>query len=133
MNISDNVTFETSIATQHIKIINQPNKIELECMRQVAINCYEPLLKWYKKPIKINSFFRSQELNSKVKGLKDSQHMKGQAIDFTGGNVLENKKLFNWCLGNLNFDQLINEEYYTWFHISYVKDHNRKQVINIDK
>ena len=100
-------------------------------MRLVAEKCFEPLREWYGKPIKINSFFRSKELNAKVKGSKNSQHVIGQAIDIDTDSKEENIKLFNWCKDNLDFDQLINEYDYSWIHISYRSSANRKQILSI--
>jgi hypothetical protein len=56
--------------------------------------------------------------------------VKGEAIDISGGNKEENKKLFDWCKENLEFDQLINEYDFTWVHISYTFK-NRKQILAI--
>jgi hypothetical protein len=86
---------------------------------------------WYGKPIKVNSFYRSLNLNKAVGGSATSQHVKGEAIDLTGGSKEENKKIFDWCKVNLVFDQLINEYDYTWIHISYNKTKNRNQILII--
>jgi hypothetical protein len=98
-------------------------------MKLVANKCFEPLREWYGKPIRINSFYRSQLLNTKVGGSATSQHCKGEAIDISGGDKVENKKLFDWCKENLDFDQLINEYDFTWVHISYKAKGNRKQIL----
>jgi hypothetical protein len=100
-------------------------------MVMVAEMCFEPLRKWYGKPIKVNSFFRCKELNEAVKGSKTSQHVTGHAIDLSTGSKKENEKLFNWAKDNLEFDQLINEYEFSWVHISYVPDKNRKQILVI--
>jgi hypothetical protein len=68
-------------------------------------------------------------LNTKVGGSATSQHCKGEAIDISGGDKVENKKLFDWCKENLDFDQLINEYDFTWVHISYKAKGNRKQIL----
>ena len=101
-------------------------------MKLVAEKCFEPLRNWYGKPIKINSFYRGLKLNKAVKGSLSSQHCKGEAIDMDAGSIEENKKLFDWCKANLEFDQLINEYNFSWVHISYTeKKPNRKQVLII--
>ena len=114
------------------KIVNEPNATQLVSMQLVGIRCFDPLREWYGKPIKVNSFFRNEALNKAVGGAKNSQHSKGQAIDLTGGSKEENKKLFDWCKENLDFDQLLNEYDYSWVHISYVsREANRKQILTI--
>lgn len=114
-----------------LKIKNEPNEVQLEAMKAVAAMCFEPLREWYERPIKINSFFRCEALNTAVGGSKTSQHSKGEAIDMSAGSKAENKKLFDWCKANLIFDQLINEYDYSWIHISYKVGMNRNQTLNI--
>lgn len=131
--ISKHISFDEATVSNtatRFGIENNPSDIQLACMKLVAEKCFEPLREWYNKPIKVNSFFRCESLNAKVGGSKTSQHVKGEAIDLSGGNKEENKKLFDWCKENLEFDQLINEYDYTWVHISYTVK-NRKQILAI--
>lgn len=114
------------------KIDNKPSEVELTAMKHVANNLFEPLREWYGKPIKINSFFRNNALNKLVKGSSTSQHVKGEAIDVSGGNKAENKKIFDWVTtSGIEFDQCINEYDFTWVHISLKKSGNRKQILVI--
>lgn len=108
-------------------ITNMPDAATLVKMRLVAEKCFEPLRDWYGEPIKINSFYRCPELNKLVGGSTTSQHMKGEAIDIDAGSREENRKIFNWCIANLEFDQVINEFSYAWIHISYREGNNRNQ------
>jgi zinc D-Ala-D-Ala carboxypeptidase len=122
--ISKHITIEEatfSATALRAKIDNKPSETELEAMKYVAENLFEPLREWYGKPIKINSFFRNAKLNKLVKGSATSQHVKGEAIDISAGTKEENKKLFDYVCANLNFDQCINEYDYTWVHISLKK------------
>ena len=131
--ISKHISFDEATVSNtatRFGIENNPSDIQLACMKLVAEKCFEPLRTWYNKPIKVNSFFRCESLNAKVGGSKTSQHVKGEAIDLSGGNKEENKKLFDWCKKNLEFDQLINEYDFTWVHISYTVK-NRKQILAI--
>lgn len=114
------------------KVSNIPNEAQLESMQLVAEKLFEPLREWYGKPIKINSFFRSLEVNKLVGGASSSQHCKGEAIDISAGSKAENKKLFDWIKNSgLTFDQLINEYDYTWVHLSYKTTGNRRQIITV--
>ena len=133
MKISEHISYdEATLSPTAIRngISNQPNEEQLHNMQQMAENLFEPLRKLYGKPIKINSFFRSQKLNQLVNGSPSSQHVKGQAIDITGGSKEENKKLFE-LVKTLDFDQLINEYNFSWLHISYKTSGNRKQILVI--
>ena len=62
-------------------IENIPNEYQLTNMVGVAENVFEPLRKWVGGPIKINSFFRSVDLNKAIGGSSKSQHCQGRAID----------------------------------------------------
>ncbi len=113
-------------------IDNMPEKFVLDRMKLVAINCFEPLRKWYGKPIKINSFYRSFDLNRAVGGSSTSQHCLGEAIDIDADK--DNGKLFDWILQNLDFDQCIKEfgtkDNPDWIHISYTEQRpNRNEVL----
>jgi hypothetical protein len=88
-------------------------------MQLVADKCFEPLRKWYGKPIKINSFFRCKALNDAVGSKDTSYHRLGMAIDMSAGSKEENKKLHDWCAKNLKFTELINEYDFLWVHIAY--------------
>jgi uncharacterized protein YcbK (DUF882 family) len=131
-NVSKHITLdEATNSNTAIRngINNNPDSVTFERMKLVANKCFEPLREWYGKPIKINSFYRSQLLNVKVGGSATSQHVKGEAIDISAGNKVENKKLFDWICANLDFDQVINEYDFTWVHISYKSKGNRKQIL----
>jgi hypothetical protein len=121
-----------SATALRLGIKNVPNEVELEAMKYVAENLFEPIREWYNSPIKINSFFRCVALNKAVKGSLTSGHVLGNSIDISGGNKVENKKIFDFIkTSGLDFDQVINEYDFTWIHISLKKTGNRKQVLKI--
>jgi len=124
-------------------IDNTPNEKQIKCMQEVAENLFEPLREWVGGPIKVNSFFRGEPVNTAIGGEKRSQHMKGQAIDMddTFGHKT-NAEMYHYIKDNLDFDQMVWEfgtEYPdgnpNWVHISWVSHRpNRKQeVIAIKK
>ena len=133
--ISKHITIEEATQSPtalRMGIKNVPNAEELEAMKYVAENLFEPIREWYDKPIKINSFFRCVALNKAVKGSLTSGHVLGNSIDISGGNKIENKKIFDFIkTSGLNYDQVINEYDYTWIHISLKKTGNRKQLLVI--
>ena len=113
-------------------INNVPNEVELDAMKYVSENLFEPIREWYDKPIKINSFYRCLALNKAVNGSKTSGHVLGNSIDISGGNKAENKKIFDFIkTSGLNYDQVILEFGGVWVHISLKKEKNRKQVLYI--
>jgi len=139
-NISAHITYLEGTASPTALrrgIKNEPNAEQLANMKLVAEKCFEPIRRWYGKPLHVNSFYRSPELNKAVGGAQDkngnptSQHCKGMAIDLSAGTKADNQKLFDWAKANLDFDQLIWEFSGVWIHISYNPKKNRKQVFNI--
>jgi len=138
MNISKHITYLEATHSDTAKakgIANIPNEVQLAAMRLVAEKCFEPLREWYGKPIRINSFFRSVELNRAVKGSKTSDHVKGMAIDLDAGSNSENLKLFHWLKDNVEYKQLIYEyggkSGPEWVHISYDPKDLRTQILFI--
>ena len=134
MIISDHISYKEATQSDtaiRMGINNKPDSDVLTAMEAVAKYCFEPLREWYGKPIRINSFYRSPELNKAVKGSKTSQHVLGEAIDIDAGSKEENEKLFNWAKANLVFDQLINEYDFSWVHISFSTKGNRNQTLII--
>jgi len=124
-----------SATATRLKIDNTPSAEVLANMKLVAEKCFEPLREWYGKPITINSFYRSPALNKAVKGAKNSDHVKGMAIDLDAGSNSENLKLFNWLKDNVEFKQLIHEygdkSGPEWVHISYDPKDLRTQLLYI--
>lgn len=113
-------------------ITNEPNKQELQALIALSGKVLQPLRDIYGKTITVNSGFRSYAVNKAVGGAKHSQHSKGEAADITTGTKEGNKQLFDIIKNELEFDQLINEYYYSWIHVSYaVNRKNRKQILKI--
>lgn len=122
-----------SETAQKYNINNTPNKEHEQNLIQLIHNILDPLRNAYKKPIIVNSGFRSPELNKKINGSKTSQHLTGQAVDIRSkeNTKEENKKLFDLIQHlNLPFDQLIDEYNYNWVHVSF-SPRNRKQILHI--
>ena len=137
-NISKHITYKEatqSPTATRLKIDNTPSAEVLANMRLVARMCFEPLREWYGKPITINSFYRSPALNRAVRGARNSDHIKGFAIDLDTPSNAENKKLFEWCKANLKFSQLIweygNSQGPDWVHISYNTKDLKQQILHV--
>jgi len=116
-------------------IDNEPNEKQLSNMKLVAEKIFEPVRTHFKVPIKVNSFFRSPDLNKAIGGSTKSQHCKGQAIDIddTYGKI-KNSDIYWWIKENLDFDQMIwefgNNDNPDWVHVSYVSpDKNRNRCL----
>ena len=120
-------------------IDNTPDDEQLTNMELVADEIFEPLRIYVGGPIKINSFFRSPELNTAIGGSSKSQHCKGQAIDLddTFGKAA-NAEMYHWIKDNLDFDQMIwefgDDDNPAWVHVSYVSpEDNRNRCLKAYK
>ena len=138
IRISKHISYKEATRSStalRLNIENVPNQYQLQNMEMVAKHVFEPLRKAVDAPIKINSFFRSEELNKAIGGSSKSQHCQGRAIDIDDvyGNV-SNAFMFYYIKDNLDFDQLIwefgTEHNPDWVHVSYVDaDTNRKRCL----
>jgi len=132
--ISKHISYKEAVGSNYAKqkgIKNKPNEEQVENMKLLAEEVFEPLREWVDAPIKVNSMFRSLELNTALKGSKTSSHMNGEAMDITSMGGKSNLEMFHYIKDNLCFDQLIWEfgKEPKWLHVSYNKDNNRKQVL----
>ena len=131
MNLSKNFSLKEMLATS-TGVVNIPTDQEIEKMKLLAEKILQPVRDYMGIPIRINSGFRSAQVNAAVGGSKTSQHCKGEAADLNAGNRTLNKKMYEFIRDNLEYDQLINEYDYTWVHVSYtVCKPNRKQQLVI--
>lgn len=141
-NISKHISYKEatrSLTAIRLGLENKPNEYELSNMIGVAENIFEPLRKWVNDPIKVNSFFRSIELNKAIGGSSRSQHCQGRAIDIddTYGHAT-NAEMFHWIKENLNFDQMIwefgTDENPDWVHVSWVsEEQNRNRCLRAER
>ena len=122
-----------------LDIDNTPTKEHKQNMIKLAEEVFEPLRAYVGGPIKINSFYRSPELNKAIGGSTKSQHCNGQAIDIddTFGRCT-NAEMFEFIKKHLDFDQIIWEFGYdknpNWVHVSYVSpQENRNRCLKAYK
>jgi len=117
---------------------NTPDDKQLKRMEEVAENLFEPLREWVGGPIKINSFFRGEPVNTAIGGSRKSQHMKGQGIDIddTFGHKT-NAEMYHYIKDNLDFDQLIwefgTDKNPNWLHISWVSHRPNRKKLTVAK
>lgn len=134
MNLSKDFTLEELIRTS-TGLDNTPSEEEIENLRSLCVNVLQPARDAL-GPIKITSGFRAPAVNAKVGGASSSQHVKGQAVDLmmSGGQ----KKLLDWIIANVEFDQIISEfpdknGNPLWVHVSFAEGKNRMQKLKAIK
>ena len=140
--ISEHVSYKEGVYSRtatRLNIDNNPDDRQILNMCLIAEEVFEPLRMWVGGPIKINSFFRSPELNTAIGGSSKSQHCQGQAIDLddTFGRAT-NAEMYEFIKEHLDFDQMIwefgDEDNPDWVHVSYVSaQDNRKRCLKAYK
>lgn len=143
MKISEHISYKEatrSVTALRLGIDNTPNEYQLQNMEIIAKNVFEPLRKAVGGAIKINSFFRCEDLNKAIGGSSRSQHCQGRAIDVDDNyGYMSNNDMYNYIKENLDFDQLIFEfpdenGNASWIHVSYIDaDSNRKRCLKAVK
>lgn len=123
-------TFKEMVVTD-TGLENTPNWNQIDNIKRLINDLLDPIREKWNKPIKVNSGFRSESVNSAVNGARNSQHKTGEAADITTGNPTDNKRLFDLIVSSgLTFDQLIDEKNFTWLHIS-LSTRNRQQILHL--
>ena len=103
---------------------NTPNETVTANLKTLAETILQPLREHYGKSVKVNSGYRSPDVNASVGGSKTSDHCKGQAADIEIAGVA-NGDLANYIASNFKFTQIILELYTQgipdsgWVHVSY--------------
>lgn len=121
MKISDHFSIEEATVTS----TGIPNTVTVEAAHSIyftasKMEMVRALLG--NNPIKINSWYRSAEVNAKVGGSKKSQHLAGEAVDFTCakyGTPYQVCQKLSQHKQVLGIDQLIYEG--GWVHVSFVR------------
>jgi len=137
-HISDKESVYSRTALR-LDIDNTPTTQHKENMIKLAEEVFEPLRAYVGGPIKINSFYRSPELNKAIGGSSKSQHCNGQAIDIddTFGKM-SNAEMYEFIKEHLDYDQMIWEfgdnNNPNWVHVSYVSpQENRNRCLKAYK
>ena len=124
-----------SQTAERLGIDNKPNEVQIENLKLLCKHGLEPVRKHYSVPIRPSSGCSSAALNAALGSRPNSQHTKGQAVDFEVPWV-DNMALALWIMDNVVYDQLILEFYKKdvpnsgWIHLSYIEppSKNRRQA-----
>lgn len=148
VKISKNFTQYQICHSDKASILGIDNTPTPEIIQNATIlikNVLEPVVSYYKKPLSVSCMFRCKELNKASGGAATSQHLLGQACDFTIIGI-DCKKIFNDIIsgkitfGKTNLKDIIDQCIYEvrinkdksktiWLHISYSTKVRRKQFI----
>lgn len=134
MKLSKNLSLaEVTKSNTAIKhgIDNTPSDEHLKNLIQVAENIFQPVREHFGVPIAITSGYRSPVLNTRIGGSKTSDHCFGRALDLDADvyKKVTNEEIFYFIKENLGFKQLIAEFGFSWIHVAFDIDNNKKQVL----
>lgn len=134
LQLSNNFTLKEltrSSAAETYNLDNTPKSAAIENLKILCEKILQPTRDELKKPIIVNSGYRSQEVNKKVGGVSTSYHLKGQAADLHVDNTQEGARLSALLLSHKLTDLVILEKRgrKVWVHVqwSYAPRHIYKQ------
>ena len=104
------------LTVTNTKLDNTPSKEVVEVLRTTAFYM-EKVRDLLGEAIKVNSGYRSPDVNRAVGGSANSSHLYGYAVDFVTNNLTPLEVATAIAKSSLKFDQLIYEK--TWVHISF--------------
>lgn len=138
MRLSRYFTLEEMTKSQtatRLGISNKPNESEVLMLELLCNRVLDSVRENFDVPFSPSSAFRSADLNEAIGGTRYSQHLEGKAADIEIPSI-DNLTLAVWIRDNLEFDQLILENYDPtepgsgWVHVSYSPDDNRMECLS---
>lgn len=121
--LSENFTLREFVRSQTAEkyhIDNTPPRPVIIRLENLCRHVLQPLRDKF-GPIYINSGYRCEKLNEKVRGVGNSQHLYGEAADIRIVNTRQGLDYYDFIVDNLEFDQLLFEyrkDGVKWLHVS---------------
>lgn len=130
----DNFSFKEMIKTSQ-KLSNVPSTWTEICNIMKTASKLQQIRDAFGQPIKVNSGYRTLEVNKAVGGAKASAHMRGLAADITARKKSDNRRLMtviNELAEDLKFDQFIiyigGTGTIQWIHIGWREENPRRML-----
>lgn len=141
MNLTENFTLSEMTKSEtalRYDMDNSPPQEITSNLQALAVHVLQPVRDHFARGVKVNSGYRSPDVNAKVGGSRTSDHCRGMAADIEIPGV-PNAELAEWIRSNLLFTQVILE-FYTqgvpdsgWVHVSYDHENLKKQALTAVK
>jgi zinc D-Ala-D-Ala carboxypeptidase len=141
MNLTENFSLHEMTKSETAlrkNMPNEPTEADIANLKLLAEKVLQPLRDHYGVGIKVNSGYRSPDVNAAVGGSRTSDHCKGQAADIEIAGV-PNATLAQYIKDSLQYTQLILE-FYTpgvpdsgWVHVSYDANNLKRQTLTATK
>lgn len=130
--------FEHSALAHHLGIDNRTPRYRRPALKALCEQVLEPTRAHFGCEIKVVSGYRSRMLNTAMLAAPDSQHLKGEAVDFKMRCKPPLYAVWEWMCDHVEYDQLVytinsvSEE--VWIHVSLRPHHNRHEAwVRIDR
>ena len=140
MKLTKNFSLEEmyrSDTARRCGIDNKPQTEEVvENLRALCLEVLQPLRDHLGRPVVVSSGYRCKDLNKKVGGVENSQHLKGEAADIKVRDREELIDVMRYIMDETDFDQLIREKSGSteWVHVSHKRNgNNRRMVLRLAK
>ena len=135
MKLTKNFSLEEmyrSDTARRCGIDNKPQTEEVvENLRALCTEVLQPLRDHLGKPVVVSSGYRCKDLNKKVGGVENSQHLKGEAADIKVRDREELIDVMRYIMDETDFDQLIREKSGSteWVHVSHKRNGNNRRMV----
>ena len=135
MKLTKNFSLEEmyrSDTARRCSIDNKPQTEEVvENLRALCTEVLQPLRDYLGKPVVVSSGYRCKDLNKKVGGVENSQHLKGEAADIKVSDREELIDVMRYIMDETDFDQLIREKSGSteWVHVSHKRNGNNRRLV----
>jgi hypothetical protein len=131
--LSENFSLWELTRTSHSECPNEPGPRETANLRRLAREVLQPLRNAWGDRLKVNSGYRSLLLNTRVRGARNSYHLKGLAADIDcGTNALKAMTLaVTCCKEQLPVVEAIvsHRGAHYWLHVALKTDDDTKQPV----
>jgi zinc D-Ala-D-Ala carboxypeptidase len=121
--LTDHFTYAEMCVTK-TGLPNQPDMTAKQRLFDLCRLILEPIRSVF-GPLYIHDGYRSEEVNTAVGGVSTSQHLAGEAADFSCQPMQNLTDVFLWVIEHLHFGQVILESkersdgtYAHWIHVS---------------
>ena len=135
MKLTKNFSLEEMYRSETARrcgIDNKPQTEEVvENLRALCLEVLQPLRDHLGKPVAVSSGYRCKDLNKKVGGVENSQHLKGEAADIKVRDREELIDVMRYIMDETDFDQLIREKSGSteWVHVSHKRNGNNRRMV----
>ena len=135
MKLTKNFSLEEMYRSETARrcgIDNKPQTEEVvENLRALCLEVLQPLRDHLGKPVVVSSGYRCKDLNKKVGGVENSQHLKGEAADIKVSGKEELIDVMRSIMDQTDFDQLIREKSGSteWVHVSHKRNGNNRRMV----